>query len=189
MLKFLNIIPTPNPEVMKFELGMIVAPSEPVMFTKTGKSGYSCDLADLLLDFKEVKAVFFGFDFISITKRKDCDWVKLTQKLNEVILSYIADKTIVLHKKITTRSNISYNNESLARIEAEIIDLLEIRVRPAVAQDGGDISFSKFVDGVVYVHLKGACVGCPQAIATLKMGIENLLMHFIPEVKKVIAEE
>ena len=132
-----------------------------------------------------VAAVFFGHDFITITKGADHDWYVMKPAILGAIMEHFTAGKPVMNEAALTQSPDS--DEEDDEIVAQIKELLETRVRPAVAQDGGDITFHGFDQGVVYLEMRGACAGCPSSTATLKMGIENMLRHYIPEVVEVRA--
>jgi Fe-S cluster biogenesis protein NfuA len=141
-------------------------------------------LAERLFQVDGVTGVFLGGDFITVTKRADKQWDLLKPALLGVIMEhFIADRPVLAEGGAT----IAENDEEDTEIVSQIKELLDTRVRPAVAQDGGDIVFRGFERGIVYVHLQGSCSGCPSSTATLRMGIENMLKHYVPEVMEVRA--
>ncbi len=180
---FIQTEKTPNPEVLKF------IPGEPVLKKGTAEFKSADDaahspLAQRFFRLDGVQSVFFGPDFISITKAPEKDWAILkTQLLAAIMEHFSANQPIVDDQSAGPVTASGHNNE----IVDQICELLETRVRPAVQQDGGDIVFDKFEDGIVYLHMRGACSGCPSSSMTLKSGIENMLRHFVPEVIEVRA--
>lgn len=180
---FIQTEETPNPATLKF------VPGGPVMGQGTKefldqKSAEISFLAEGIFAIQGVKAIFFGEDFISVTKDEPQDW----QDLKPLILSVIIDhfsQNIPLFKE-GYHPQIGANHASDDdEIVTQIKEIIEHRVRPVVAQDGGDITFSHFEDGIVYLQMRGACAGCPSSTATLKSGIENLLKYYVPEVVEV----
>ena len=186
---------TPNPATMKFVANnYLIDPSKQVEFTaQADAKGYS-PLAEELFNFPFVKGVFIASNFVSITKTEALSWDFVTQDLRDFIRNYVADgKEILIRipepKPVSSKSeNKSVKNYAPSDFDQHIVDLLDEYVKPAVEGDGGAIEFRNYSDGVVTVILKGACSGCPSSTATLKNGIEQLLMQHIPEVKEVVAE-
>ena len=182
---FIQTEPTPNPLTLKFLPGRVVMDNGTIFFQNKNDTTAS-PLAKVLFDIEGVSGVFFGSDFITITKEKDIDW----QVIKPIILGSIMDhynsgKEILINDD----QKIENKEDKVAPKDKEIVkqikELLDTRVRPAVAMDGGDITFQKYDDGIVYLYMQGACSGCPSSTATLKMGIENMLKHYIPEVSEV----
>lgn len=184
---FIQTENTPNPNALKFIPGIdVMGFGKTYHFPSKGTARKSM-LAKNLFEQSGVMEVFFGEDFISVTKAEDVDWSTLKLHILSTIMDYfIRHKTIEIEEKETPSSSVNSIDETPA-IEREIRDLLDSRIRPAVAQDGGDITFERFEDGVVYLKLQGACSGCPSSTATLKSGIENMLRYYIPEVTEVRA--
>ena len=181
---FIQTEATPNPATLKFLPGRAVMPSGTATFTSPGEAGRS-PLAQRLFGIEGVKAVFLGADFITITKDAARDWQVLKPEiLGAVMQHFTAGEAVVTAE--TAAAEESFATED-REIVAQIKELLDTRVRPAVAQDGGDIIFRGFENGVVLLHLQGSCSGCPSSTATLKMGIENMLRHYVPEVTSVRA--
>ena len=181
---FIQTEDTPNPQTLKFIPGRIVLETGTYEFTSRDESWRSL-LAKMLFDIPGVSSLYFSQDFISVTKDSGQDWSTLKPSLLGAIMDYYLahDRANVIQEQQTT----SMDSQELSQVEKEIRDLIDQRVRPAVAQDGGDIVFDRFENGTVYVQLKGACSGCPSSSATLKSGIENMLRHYIPEVQAVEA--
>jgi Fe-S cluster biogenesis protein NfuA len=176
---FIQTVETPNPETLKFVPGTEIL--------KSGTRTYSSEdnwsdspIAGSIFKVEGVKGVFIGKNFISVTKAPDQDWEFLKPLTLAAIMDHFLSGMPVVHEsesKVTAKGGDDITNQ--------IIDIIETRVRPAVAQDGGDIIFQDFKDGVVYLELQGACSGCPSSTVTLKNGIENMLKHYIPEVTEV----
>ena len=181
---FIQTEETPNPSTLKFLPGREVLPDGSIDYKSVGEASNS-PLAQALFDVDGVVGVFLSDNFITITKRDDKEWHLMKPGLLGVIMEHFtANRPVVLSKiEGDTGSGI---NEDDDEIVSQIKELLYTRVRPAVAQDGGDIVFEGFEEGVVTVQMRGACAGCPSSTATLKMGIENMLRHYIPEVKEVV---
>lgn len=182
---FIQTERTPNPATLKF------LPGEAVMSTGTAdfrdtESADRSPLARRLFQIEGVTGVFFGGDFVSVSKSDDADW----QSLKPVILGVIMEHFVAGHPLLLEEAAQTVDEEddgADAEIVAQIKELLDTRVRPAVAQDGGDITYRGFHNGIVMLQLQGSCQGCPSSTMTLKMGIENMLKHYIPEVLEVRA--
>jgi Fe-S cluster biogenesis protein NfuA len=175
---------TPNPATLKFLPGRDVMTSGTAHFA-SAESAQRSPLAVALFGLDGVEGVFLGSDFISVTKNESVEWQALRPLvLGQIMEHFTAGRAVV-------ESDGADADESFAAEDAEIVaqikELIETRVRPAVAQDGGDIVFRSFDKGVVSLHLQGSCAGCPSSTATLKMGIENMLKHYVPEVTSVQA--
>lgn len=175
---------TPNPATLKFLPGRAVMTSGTAHF-ETEEAARRSPLATALFDIDGVEGVFLGSDFISITKDDETEWQTLRPMLLGRIMDHFTAGGAVLSDEADAEDE-SFAPED-ADIVAQIKELIETRVRPAVAQDGGDIVFRAFEKGVVSLHLQGSCAGCPSSTATLKMGIENMLKHYVPEVVSVRA--
>jgi Fe-S cluster biogenesis protein NfuA len=182
---FIQTEATPNPATLKFLPGRSVLDSG-TLDMPTRQAAQKSPLAEKLFDIPNVGGVFFGSDFISVTK-SDGDW----QQIKPAILGAIMEHYMSGAPLVTgdTQAEAGEDDEFFAEEDAEIVDiikdLIETRVRPAVAGDGGDITFKGFKEGVVFLQMKGACSGCPSSTATLQHGIQNLLKHFVPEVVEV----
>jgi len=174
---------TPNPSTLKFLPGLEVMPSGTAHFADASTAGRS-PLARRLFAIDGVKGVFLGADFVSVTSA-DGDWLELKPLVLGEIMEHFMAGLPVIEAVDETADKAVENNSEDEEIVAQIKELLETRVRPAVARDGGDIVFQRYDSGVVYLHMQGACSGCPSSTATLKYGIENLLRHYIPEVSEV----
>jgi Fe-S cluster biogenesis protein NfuA len=182
---FIQTEATPNPATLKFIPGRPVLDHGTLEFRDRSESKAS-PLASRLFEIEGVKGVFFGTDFISVTKGEG-EWQHLKPAILGVIMEHYLSGQAVTSEPPSAEGG--ETDEFYAAEDEEIVktikELLETRVRPAVAQDGGDITFQGYRDGVVFLHMRGACSGCPSSTATLRHGIENLLRHFIPEVQEV----
>ena len=177
---FIQTENTPNPNSLKFLPGRKVSNNGPLEILNQEDTNNL--LIKSLLQIDGVTGIFLGEDFLSVNKKSEIEW----HDLKHIIISYINDfyssgNEIVIDDK--SEENVSEFKE----IEKKIIKILETKIRPAVARDGGDIKFNKFENGIVEVKLQGSCSGCPSSVITLKNGVQNLLTHYIPEVKEVIA--
>ena len=182
---FIQTEETPNPATLKFLPGRAVVESGSVDFASSEGAARS-PLADRLFKVEGVERVFLGQDFVTVTKSDQKDWAVLKPALLGVIMEhFVSGQPVLLESGPGAAGAAGGADEEDDEIVAQIKDLLETRVRPAVAQDGGDIIFDSFKDGVVYLHMQGSCSGCPSSTATLKMGIENMLRHYVPEVMEV----
>jgi NFU1 iron-sulfur cluster scaffold homolog, mitochondrial len=185
---FIQTESTPNPATLKFLPGRDVHPGGAIEFNDIAAAQVS-PLASALFEVDGVRRVFFGADFITVTKTEDFEWPHIKPSLLGAIMdTYVSGKHVISDVAVTEPISASHAYEGdTAQIVREIEDLLETRVRPAVAQDGGDIDFDRFdpETGVVYVRLRGACAGCPSSTITLKQGIENMIKHYVPEVTRV----
>ena len=181
---FIQTEPTPNPATLKFLPGQEVAATGTADFP-TRESAERSPLAQRLYGIEGVTGVFLGADFVTVTKADDREWYLLKPAILGVIMEhFVAGRPVLLED---SAEEVESPAEEDSEVVAQIKELLDTRVRPAVAQDGGDIIFQSFEDGVVFLHMQGACSGCPSSTATLKMGIENMLRHYIPEVVEVRA--
>ena len=182
---FIQTEATPNPATLKFIPGKPVLPGSTREY-RAANEAEDCALAQQLFTVSGVSGVFLGQDFITVSK-SDGEW----QHLKPAILGHIMDHylssapMLMGEKPLAVTDSGEFYEESDRAIVGTIKELLETRVRPAVAQDGGDITFHGFKEGVVFLNMKGSCAGCPSSTATLKHGIENLLRHFVPEVTEV----
>ena len=185
---FIQTEETPNPSTLKFLPGREVLPNGSMDF-RSEQDAKKSPLAEALFNVDGVVGVFLSDDFITITKRNDKDWHLMKPGLLGVIMEHFsANRPVIISDDENSKSGSSVQDED-EDVVLQIKELLYTRVRPAVAQDGGDIVFEDFTDGTVTVQMRGACAGCPSSTATLKMGIENMLRHYIPEVKEVVAAE
>ena len=177
---FVQIETTPNPNSLKFLPGKIVSNNTSLEISK--KDTTNNELIKNLLSLNGVENIFLGKDFITVNKNNDISW----ENIKHIIISLINDfyskgNDFVIEKDLIEEP------ENLEIIEKKIVKLLDEKIRPAVAKDGGDIRFKEFKDGIVKVQLQGSCSGCPSSTMTLKQGVQNLLCHYIPEVKQVEA--
>ena len=180
---FIQTEATPNPATLKFIPGKPVLPGSTRDYRSPGEAGES-PLASKLFGIKGVSGGFLGHDFVTVS-RKDAEWQQLKPAVLGAIMDHYLSGAPVLAGAATAAADEEFFDESAGDTVKTIKDLLDSRVRPAVAQDGGDITFKGFKDGVVYLNMKGSCAGCPSSTATLKHGIENLLRHFVPTVQEV----
>jgi Fe-S cluster biogenesis protein NfuA len=182
---FIQTEQTPNPATLKFLPGQVVMATGTASFTEAAVARAS-PLAERLFALPQICGVFFGADFITVTKEDDGDWYHLKPAVLAAIMEHFTAGRPVFADG-AEGGTADAGDEEDDEIVSQIKELLETRVRPAVAQDGGDIIFHDFEDGVVYLHMQGSCSGCPSSTATLKAGIENMLRHYIPEVVEVRA--
>ena len=177
---FIQTEVTPNPNSLKFLPGKKVSNSGPYEITK--KEDIQNDLVRNILSVNGVEGIFLGQDFISVNKNDETKWEEIKHIVISLINDFYADG-----KEFVIDENAKENSSDLNEIEQKIVKILEQKIRPAVARDGGDIKFKEFKDGVVKVQLQGSCSGCPSSTMTLKQGVQNLLCHYLPEVKEVVA--
>ena len=177
---FVQTESTPNPNSLKFLPGKTVSPDESFEITK--KNDTNNELIRNLFSINGVESIFLGKDFISINKYDDVEW----EEIKHIVISLIND-FYSSGKESVIENNLDESFESLNEIEKKIIKILDEKIRPAVAKDGGDIKFKEFKHGIVKVQLQGSCSGCPSSTMTLKQGVQNLLCHYIPEIKQVEA--
>ena len=171
---------TPNPNSLKFLPGKKVSNSGP--YEITNKEDMQNELVRNILSINGVEGIFLGQDFISVNKNENIKWDEIKHIVISLINDFYADG-----KEFVIDENIKEENLDLSEIESKIVKILEEKIRPAVARDGGDIKFKEFKDGIVKVQLQGSCSGCPSSTMTLKQGVQNLLCHYLPEVKEVVA--
>ena len=179
---FIQTDTTPNPASLKFLPGRVVMERGTADFRSVEEANSSL-LAQNLFKIEGVEGVFFGSDFISITKSESFDWQILKPSVLGAISVQYESGASIIDKIENTEKNSTVTKDS--EIVVQIKELLDTKVRPAVAMDGGDITFGDFKDGIVFLHMQGACSGCPSSTATLKAGIENMLKHYLPEVQGV----
>jgi Fe-S cluster biogenesis protein NfuA len=179
---FIQTEQTPNPATLKFLPGQTVLASGVADFPSADEAGAS-PLAKGLFAVDGVAGVFLGSDFITVTKSANKEWSTLKPHVLAAIMDFFLSGLPALNDSNAVAATPS--DEAQSDVVKQICELIETRVRPAVAQDGGDITFNRFEEGVVYLNLKGSCAGCPSSTATLKSGIENMLKHYIPEVIEV----
>ena len=171
---------TPNPNSLKFLPGKKVSNSGP--YEITSKDETQNTLVRNLLSINGVEGIFLGEDFISINKKEIIKW----DEIKHIVISFIND-FYSEGKEFVIDESLEEQNSNLDELEQKIVKILDQKIRPAVARDGGDIKFKEFKDGVVKVQLQGSCSGCPSSTMTLKQGVQNLLCHYLPEVKEVVA--
>lgn len=172
---------TPNPNSLKFVPGKKVSEIGPVEILDIKDTNN--ELVKNILSIKGVRGLFLYEDFLSVNKSGDIDW----SDLKHIVISYINDFYSNGNECVINKDSDRSSDLNLSEIEKKIVNILETKIRPAVSRDGGDITLSSYKDGVVTVKLKGSCSGCPSSTITLKRGVENLLTHYIPEVKEVIS--
>ena len=177
---FVQIETTPNPNSLKFIPGKIVSRSGSFEITK--KDSVKNELVRNLMSINGVEGIFLSKDFISINKYDNTSW----DEIKHIVISLINDFYSSGKQSVIDKSPFE-TEENLGEIEKKIVQILDQKIRPAVAKDGGDIKFKEFKDGVVKVQLQGSCSGCPSSTMTLKQGVQNLLCHYLPEVKEVVA--
>ncbi|MFC5584778.1 NifU family protein [Nitratireductor kimnyeongensis] len=186
---FIQTEATPNPATLKFLPGRVVLEEGTADFREADSAAETSPLAERLFSVSGVTGVFFGYDFITVTKEDGPDWQHLKPAILGTIMEHFMSGQPVMAKAGLGGLPVSEDGEFYDEADEEIVstikELLDTRVRPAVAQDGGDITFRGYEKGTVFLHMKGACAGCPSSTATLKHGIQNLLHHFVPEVREV----
>ena len=180
---FIQTESTPNPATLKFLPGLTVLETGTADFPDPDTAARS-PLASRIFAVKGVTGVFLGNDFVTVTKTADVEWDHVKPAILGAVMEHFQSGAPALEGENGASGHADHSGED-AEIVGQIKELLDSRVRPAVAQDGGDITFQGFDRGVVYLHMQGACAGCPSSTLTLKMGIENLLRHYIPEVTEV----
>ena len=178
---FVQTQKTPNPNSLKFIPGKLV--SNNGSFEISNKDEVNNDLIRNILSINGVTGIFLGEDFLSVNKKENINW----EDVKHIVISlinefYSGGKKFIIDKKLDNEKQANFDE-----IEKQIIKILDTKIKPAVARDGGDIKFKEFKNGVVTVQLQGSCSGCPSSTMTLKQGVQNLLCHYIPEVKEVIA--
>jgi len=181
---FIQTESTPNPATLKFLPGQTVLETGTADFPSPEAAGKS-PLANRIFTVDGVAAVFLGNDFVTVTKADAVDWDHIKPAILGAVMEHFQSGEPVMDGDHAPASGHADHDGENSEIVLQIKELLDSRVRPAVAQDGGDITFHGFDRGVVYLHMQGACAGCPSSTLTLKMGIENLLRHYIPEVTEV----
>ncbi len=177
---FIQTERTPNPATIRFLPGQTVVADGTANFTTKDAAKQRSPLATRIFAVDGVTGVFLGADFITVTREADAEWEILQPMVTAAIMDHFQSGEVVLKDSAGTTD--AQDDDAVV---SKIKELLDTRIRPAVAMDGGDIVFSSFEDGIVYLHMQGACAGCPSATMTLKSGVENLLRHYIPEVIEV----
>lgn len=181
---FIQTEQTPNPATLKFLPGRILM-SEGTASFKSGAEASTSPLAQKLFELEGVREVFFGTDFITVAKQEVMEWAILKPQILGIIMDhFITHQPLFFSDAVPTSSE--YEDDPIV---FQIKEILDARIRPAVAMDGGDIVFDRLEDGIVYVRMQGACSGCPSSSETLKAGIENMLRHYVPEVLEVKSME
>ena len=178
---FVQIQETPNPNSLKFIPGKKVSSIGSVELTK--KEDTNNDLLKNILSVNGVESIFLGDDFLSVNKNEKTNWEDIKHIVISLINEFYSDGNEHVYENLSSE-DVDIN---LDEIEKKIIKILETKIRPAVAKDGGDIKFKEYKDGKVKVEMQGSCSGCPSSTMTLKQGVQNLLKHYIPEVKEVIS--
>jgi len=182
---FIQTEETPNPATLKFLPGRIVMPQGTADFRSREESARS-PLACKLFDVQGVKGIFYGADFITVSKDDDLDWAVLKPLILGAIMDhFVTHQPLFYDETSATSSPQGSPSADDDDLTVQIKEILDMRIRPAVAMDGGDIIFDRFEDGVLYVRMQGACNGCPSSSETLKSGIENMLRYYVPEVLEV----
>jgi NFU1 iron-sulfur cluster scaffold homolog, mitochondrial len=177
---------TPNPDTLKFLPGKKVSEIGPIEFLKNDKRT-KISLVNNIFSLNGITMVFFGADFITVKKEKDLKWEDLKHGIISEINDYYSKGNDSVIKEDLQKTNEIPKDNNSNEIVSKINEILDAKIRPAVARDGGDIKFKSFEGGIVTVELKGSCSGCPSSTMTLKQGVQNLLCHYIPEVKSVEA--
>ena len=178
---FVQTEKTPNPNSLKFLPGKKVSEDGP--YEILNKDETNNNLIRNILSINGVTGIFLGEDFLSINKEEEADW----ENIKHIVISHINEYYSEGNNFVISKENNDSNKDNYNEIEKKIINILDTKVRPAVARDGGDIKFKEFKDGKVKVELQGSCSGCPSSTLTLKQGVQNLLCHYVPEVKEVLA--
>ena len=178
---FVQTQKTPNPNSLKFIPGKLV--SNNGSFEINNKDEVNNDLVRNILSINGVTGIFLGKDFLSVNKKENTNWEDVKHIVISLINEFYSDgKEFIIDKKLDDEKQ-----DNLGELEKQIIKILDTKIKPAVARDGGDIKFKEFKNGIVTVQLQGSCSGCPSSTMTLKQGVQNLLCHYIPEVKEVVA--
>lgn len=180
---FIQTEATPNPQTLKFLPGEVVMAQGVAEFLNVEEAARASPLAVRLFEIEGVKAVFYGADFIAVTKSDAVDWQDIKTFILGVLFEQFSMKKPLMLSAVRDETSSGEETDTTRKIR----ELLDTRVRPAVAKDGGDIVFHSFDKGIVFLKMRGACAGCPSSTMTLKMGIENMLRHYIPEVLEVRA--
>ena len=186
---FIQTEATPNPATLKFLPGQVVLADGTADFRDSETAEAHSPLAARLFGVPGVTGVFFGYDFVTVTKDETPDWQHIKPAILGAIMEHFMTGAPVMAADEGAGADLASGEEFYDKADEDLVvtikELLDTRVRPAVAQDGGDITFRGYENGTVFLHMKGACAGCPSSTATLKHGIQNLLRHFVPEVQQV----
>ncbi|MGN7438257.1 MAG: NifU family protein [Alcanivorax sp.] len=180
---FIQTQDTPNPATVKFLPGRTILDENKTYDYASQADAFNAPLAKRLFGITGVTRVFIAEDFVSVTKADDTDWSMLKPMILAALMEHLSTGQPVIN--VNTESSGHADHQEGCELSSQIKELLDERVRPMVAMDGGDIVFDRFEDGIVYLHMQGACSGCPSSTVTLKSGIENMLKHYIPEVVEV----
>lgn len=180
---FIHTETTPNPNAVKFMPGSDVSPNRTFDFRTPEEAILISPLAKMLFEIGDVTGVYLGKDFVSVTKDDSSDWSLVKPRVLAVIMDHaMSGLQVIDENEVEMHHSASLENDPVI---LQINEILDSRIRPAVANDGGDIVFDRFEDGILYLHMRGACAGCPSAAMTLKQGVENMMKHFVPEVQEV----
>jgi len=183
---YINLEFTPNPNTLKYSVNRTLLQSGARNFINRSQAEADSPLAARLFEIPGISGVMIGRDFVTVTKTEEGDWDVVHKNTSTVLEQHLTDNLPVVTGE-TSMSSASGHKGGGTAIELKIREILDNEIRPAVAMDGGDITFEKFEDGVVYVYLQGSCAGCPSSTATLKMGIEKRLQEALPEVREVVS--
>ncbi len=179
---FIQTENTPNPNAVKFIPGTDVSPSRTFDFRTPEEAMAVSPLGKMLFEIGDVTGVYLGQNFISVTKDETSDWALVKPRVLAAIMDHALSGMPMVDESALKKREEEISKDPAV---AKIMEILDDRVRPAVANDGGDVVFDRFEDGILYLHMRGACAGCPSATMTLKDGIENMMKHFVPEVQEV----
>ena len=179
---FIQTESTPNPNAVKFIPGTDVSPKRTFDFRSIDEAMAVSPLGKMIFEIGDVVGVYLGKDFVSVTKDETSDWAMIKPRVLAAIMDHALSGMPVIDEAAVEKRAEAASSDPVV---AKIMEVLDDRVRPAVANDGGDVVFDKFEDGVLYLHMRGACAGCPSATMTLKQGIEGMMKHFVPEVQEV----
>jgi Fe-S cluster biogenesis protein NfuA len=178
---------TPNPSTLKYVVDRKLLSSGAVNFTNREEAVKKSPLALKLMDVKGVTAVMVGLNFVTVTKGDEGEWDELNDAVMSALDSHLGANEPVVDEEALAAARAAAGSGEAGSVEQRIRDILDAEIRPAVAQDGGDITLDRFEGGIVYLHMQGSCAGCPSSTATLKMGIEGRLRELIPEVTEVVS--
>lgn len=178
---------TPNPSTLKYVVDRRLIGSGAVNFTNREEAEKKSPLARKLMDVKGVTAVMVGLNFVTVTKGEEGEWDELNDAVMSTLDSHLGANEPVVDEAAVAAARAAAAQGGSGSVEERIRDILDAEIRPAVAQDGGDITLDRFENGIVYLHMQGSCSGCPSSTATLKMGIEGRLRELIPEVTEVVS--
>ena len=179
---FIQTETTPNPNAVKFIPGQAVSPNRSFDFRTPDEALSTSPLAKMLFEIGDVTGVYLGADFVSVTKDDTADWALIKPRVLATIMDHsLSGMPVINEDAVEARQQQDETDPVILQIK----DILDERIRPAVANDGGDVVFDRFEDGILYLHMRGACAGCPSAAMTLKQGIENMMRHFVPDVEEV----